>query len=370
MPSGVGARVRAVRAVTATAVVAACLAILAAPAHAQAAPSLTIQKVAIGGSTTATFEVVGPGIDGTATLTADAIEGGQPAEAGPPLSGLEIGGNYLITEVEPQEGISAFELTSIECSDGTEVTGGARSVLVQITDENPNITCTFTNEVTRSAILAIKNVVGNTSSWTRPAQFHITCPEFGLDIDIEPPVGPGGPGTYTIGQGSIPPGTCTISETDTGSDAPVIVSMFVTDHGTLVAAGGSSVTFTSVAGGDLVLTVTNQFPPIGQGEPTQPRERPEQGGGTQATTTTTVAGSTTTTTTIATTTTATTTTTVPGGATTTSSGGGQAPTSAPATGPSELPTTGDASGALVVAALVAMLGGLTLVARTRRLVDD
>ena len=74
--------------------------------------------------------------------------------------------------------------------------------------------------MTRAAIQGIKLVTGDTSSWIRPAQFHITCsgPDFELDIDIEPPVGPGGPGTYIIGQGSIPPGTCTISETDTGSD--------------------------------------------------------------------------------------------------------------------------------------------------------
>ncbi len=151
--------------------------------------------------------------------------------------------------------------------------------IVQVTVDDELITCTFTNELTRATILGLKIVTGNTLSWTRPAQFHITCPEFQLDIDIEPPVGPGGPGTYTIGQGSLPPATCTISETDTGSDAPVIVSSFVTNHGILIAAGSNAVTFTSAAGDDLVVTFSNQFPPIGAGEPTQPRERPEHGVG-------------------------------------------------------------------------------------------
>ena len=72
-------------------------------------------------------------------------------------------------------------------------------------------------------------------------------------------MGPGGPGTYVIGQGTIPPATCTISETDTGSDGFVQVSMIVIDDGILVATGTTSVTFTSVAGGDLVIRVTNAF---------------------------------------------------------------------------------------------------------------
>ncbi len=90
---------------------------------------------------------------------------------------------------------------------------------------------------TRAAILGQKIVTGDTSTWTRPAQFHITCPALQLDIDIEPPVGPGGPGTYIIGQGSIPPATCTISEIDTGTDSTVQVSMVMTNHGVPIASG-------------------------------------------------------------------------------------------------------------------------------------
>jgi LPXTG-motif cell wall-anchored protein len=344
--------------------------ILAPPAHAQAAPTLTIQKVAIGASTTATFQVTGP--TGTATLTADAVDGGPPAVAGPPLTSLLPGASYLVEEIEPQEGLSLFD-TTFECTtlDGTVVQSGqGHQVIVQLTED---ITCTFTNTVTRAGILGLKVVTGDTSTWTRPAQFHITCPELQLDIDIEPAVGPGGPGTYTIGQGSIPPATCTISETDTGSDAPVIVSSFVTNHGTLIAAGGNAVTFTSAAGDDLVVQFSNQFPPIGSGVPTQPRERPEQGTGGTTTTTTIAGGSTTTTTTTTATTTTVpgggTTTTVLGGATTTSSGGGQAPTSTPTTAPQELPTTGDSAGTLIAAALGIMVVGLTLMARTRRFLD-
>ena len=70
----------------------------------------------------------------------------------------------------------------------------------------------------------------------------------------------------------------------------MIVASFVTNHGILIAAGANAVTFTSAAGDELVVTFSNQFPPIGAGEPTQPRERPEQGSG--ATTTTATGGST------------------------------------------------------------------------------
>jgi len=367
MPSGVGARARAIRAVVATVVVAAGLAVLATPAHAQAAPGgqiIIVKQIEGGGDVTAFFTVLGdPDV-----LTAQATTvGGQPAIATPPMTDLPFG-SYVVRE-DGTDG--PFQLTSIECDDpDADVDLQGQQAIISLTDEAPVVTCTFTNTLAGAAILGQKIVTGDTSSWTRPAQFHITCPELQLDIPIEPPIGPGGPGTYTIGQGFIPPATCTITETDTGSDAPVIVSSFVTNHGSLIAVGGNAVTFTAGVGDDLVLTVNNQFPPIGQGEPTRPRERPEQGSG--GTTTTTVAGGTTTTTTA--TTTAATTTTVPGGATTTSSGGGQAPTSAPttapATAPAELPTTGDSAGTLIAAALAVMVFGLALVARTRRLSGD
>ena len=154
----------------------------------------------------------------------------------------------------------------------------------------------------------------------------------------------------------------------------MIVASFVTNHGILIAAGANAVTFTSAAGDELVVTFSNQFPPIGAGEPTQPRERPEQGSG--ATTTTATGGSTTTTTTVPG---GGTTTTVPGGGATTTPttapGGGatttaSAPaTAAPTTAPQELPTTGDSAGTLIAAALGIMVLGLTLIARTRRFLD-
>ncbi len=217
---------------------------------------------------------------------------------------------------------------------------------VQVDVADTVIACTFTNTVTRAAILGLKIVTGDTSSWTRPAQFHITCPALQLDIDIEPPVGPGGPGTYIIGQGSIPPATCTISEIDTGSDNTVQVSMVVANHGVPIASGATAVTFTSHAGDDLVLTVRNTF--FGLVRP----ELPEQ-----ATTTTTVAGGSTTTTTVASTTTTVvvvqTLPVIPETPPTTA-----APSSAPTTAPS-LPTTGSPTWGLLV-------GGAPRDARRRR----
>jgi LPXTG-motif cell wall-anchored protein len=356
-------------------VVAAGLAVLATPAHAQAAPTggIAIDKIEVGGTAPASFTVTGIDVQFNATVVANVVAENTPTPALPALPPLE-NGTYQIQEIAPidQNGQSAWDLTSIVCDGGNQQDVGFG--IVQVTVDDELITCTFTDELTRATILGLKLVTGNTSTWTRPAQFHITCPEFQLDIDIEPPVGPGGPGTYTIGQGSLPPATCTITETDTGSDAPVIVASFVTNHGILIAAGANAVTFTSAAGDELVVTFSNQFPPIGAGEPTQPRERPEQGSG--ATTTTATGGSTTTTTTVPG---GGTTTTVPGGGATTTPtttpGGGatttaSAPaTAAPTTAPQELPTTGDSAGTLIAAALGIMVLGLTLIARTRRFLD-
>ena len=130
--------------------------------------------------------------------------------------------------------------------------------------------------------------------------------------------------------------------------------MVVANHGVQIASGTTAVTFTSHAGDDLVLTVRNNFPTV-----VRP-ELPEQA-------TTTVAGGSTTTTTVASTTTTVvvvqTLPVIPETPPTTA-----APSSAPTTAPS-LPTTGSPTGGLVVGALLAMLAGVALVARTRRFVD-
>ncbi len=354
MPSGVGAPLRAARIVIAASLAAASIAILATPAHAQAAPptgGIVINKIEIGDTAPATFEVTGPGIAGTATLLANVVAENTPTPALPALPPLTPG-TYTITETAPvdENGQSVWELTSVVC-DGEDMPVQGNSVQVVVADAV--IPCTFTDTVTRSEILGLKVVSGDTSTWIRPAIIHISCPAFQLEQDI--PVGPGGPGTYTLGQGSIPPATCTLSEPDTGSNGFVQVSMIVTDHGIPVATGTTSVTFTSVAGGDLVIRVTNAF---------ALPERPEQ----PVPTSTTVAGGSTTTTTIASTTTTTTATTVPSGGSTTTPGGGQ-PTSAPTSTPSELPTTGGSPGPLIAAALAVMILGLALVARTRRFAD-
>jgi hypothetical protein len=354
MPSGVGAPRRAARAFAAITLGVAGLAILAVPAEAQQEPTggIEIVKVEIGGVAPATFEVTGPGLTVPAILQADVVAQNTPTPALPALPPLTPG-TYVITETAPVDpsGQSVWELTSVDCG-GVPFTRNENSIQIDVVDEM--ITCTFTDEVTRAAILGLKLVTGDTSSWVRPAQFHITCsgPDFELDIDIEPPVGPGGPGTYVIGQGSIPPGTCTISEIDTGSDGSVFVTMVMTNRGVPIAFGNTSLTFTSHAGDDLVLSVTNVF---SRGpRPDQPS--PDPGA------TTTIAGGSTTTTTAATTTTATT---VPDGGATTTSGG--APTSsAPTTTAPQLPVTGSLAGGLIVFALVAMIGGFFLVARTRR----
>jgi hypothetical protein len=320
---------------------------------------INIDKVEIGGITPATFEVTGPGIVGTAALTANVLAQNTPTPALPALPPLTPG-VYVITETAPadENGQSVWELTNIDCG-GTGFVRNGNSIELTVTDAV--ITCTFTDEVTRAEIQGIKTVVGDTSSWVRPAQFHITCPDIQLDIDIEPPVGPGGPGTYIIGQGSIPPATCTISEIDTGSDGSVFVTMTMTNHGVPIAFGSTSLTFTSHAGDDLVLSVTNVF----SRAPTP--DEPGQDPGT----TTTIAGGSTTTTTA--TTTATTVpgggaTTVPGGGATTT-GGGAPTSSAPTTTAPQLPVTGSLAGGLIVFALVAMIGGFFLVARTRRPVE-
>jgi len=337
MPAGVGARVRAARIVLATVLAIGGLLVFTAPAHAQAAPGgLSILKLANGGNTTASFEVTGPGIDGTATLTVNAVDG-VPTLAGPPLTNLALG-PYTITEVQPADG-SAFQFEQALCNNGTSFT--TRTIQVTLTLVNPVLTCTFVNTLVGASTQGVKVVTGDTSTWVRPALLHFSCPANQIDVDL-PPIGPGPPGTYPLGTGAIPPGTCTLTETDTGSDGPVTVSMVVSNHGVPFAFGQRSVTFTAELGDDLAATVTNQFPPIPRPEP------PEQA---TTSTTTTIAGSATT---------------IPGGGGETTTTGAP-PTTAAATTVAPLPTTGSPTGGLIVAALVAMLVGLTLVARTRKL---
>jgi LPXTG-motif cell wall-anchored protein len=360
MPSGVGARVRAVRVAFGAAFAVASLFVLAAPARAQAAPggSLTIVKQVDQGAVTAFFTVTGD---------PDVFNPSVSASAGAPGS-TTLTDLPLISYIVHEDGTDGpFHLADITCTDpDADIDVQGQQAIITLTVEAPDVTCTFTNTLAGATILGQKIVTGDTSSWVRPAQFHITCPALQLDNDIEPPVGPGGPGTYIIGQGAIPPATCTISETDTGSDGPVSVTMVMSNHGVPIVISGSSLTFTSHVGDDLVLTVHNQFPEIAR--PEVP-EIPGQGG-----TTTTVGGSTTTsaTTTIATTTTTTATTTattVPNGGASTSTPSGGSPTAAPTTAPTELPTTGSPTGGLIVGGLLALLAGLALVARTRRFVD-
>ena len=354
MPSGVGApRRRAARAIAGITLIVSGLAALTVPAGAQAAPTGTInivKQVEGGADVTAFFTVIGdPDVFNVQATTV----GGQGAA--PPIAGLPLG-SYVVRE-DGTDG--PFQLTSIECDDpDADIDVQGQQAIITLTAQAPNVTCTFTNTLAGAAILAQKVVSGNTTSWITPARFHISCPELQLELDIEPPVGPGGPGTYTIGQGFIPPATCTISEIDTGSDAPVFVTMQMTNHGVPIASGSTSLTFTANVGDDLVLRVTNLFL---ADVPGQPGQDPPGA-------TTTIAGGSTTTTTAATTTTATTvpggaTTTVPGGGATTVPGGGGTTvpsgggTTVPGSGaqtttPGELPATGRASRGLVVFALV------------------
>ncbi len=169
MPSGVGAPLRAARIVIAASLAAASIAILATPAHAQAAPptgGIVINKIEIGGTAPATFEVTGPGITGTATLLANVVAENTPTPALPALP-LLIPGTYTITETAPvdENGQSVWELTSVVC-DGEEIPVQGNSVQVVVADAV--ISCTFTDTVTRSEILGLKVVSGDTSTWTRP----------------------------------------------------------------------------------------------------------------------------------------------------------------------------------------------------------
>ena len=352
MPSGVGARVRAARIVLgATLLAIGGLVVFTTPAHAQAAPpgGLSILKLANGGNTTASFEVSGPGIVGTTTLTANAVDG-VPTLAGTPLTNLALG-TYTITEVQPDQS-SAFQFTQALCSNATSFT--TRTIQVTLTIVNPVLTCTFVNTVTKATISGTKEAAGDTSAWTRPVLLHLSCPSLALEVDLGP-VGPGGPGNYPIpfGFSVLQPSTCTLTETDTGGNS-ASVSMEVRNHGVVIATGTTSVTFSAGAGDDLVVHVRNVFANSSGGGTTPPASTP-----TTAATTTTAS----TATTASTTTAVVTTTASPGG------GGATTTVAAASSTPSDLPTTGSPAGGLLVAALVAMLAGLALVARTRRFVE-
>ena len=203
MPSGVGARARAIRVAFGAAFAVASLVVLAAPARAQAAPggSLTIVKQVDQGTVTAFFTVTGD---------PDVFNPSVSASAGAPGS-TTLTDLPLISYIVHEDGTDGpFQLTDITCTDpDADIDVQGQQAIITLTDEAPDVTCTFTNTLAGAAILGQKIVTGDTSSWVRPAQFHIKC-DFGeggaIDNDIDPPIGPGGPGTYTIGQGGIPPG--------------------------------------------------------------------------------------------------------------------------------------------------------------------
>ena len=108
----------------------------------------------------------------------------------------------------------------------------------------------------------------------RPAQFHITCPELQLDNDIEPPMGPGGPGTYIIGQGAHPAGNVH-DQRDRHGQRRARLGVDGDDeprHPDRVRRAPRSRSRSHV-GDDLVLTVTNAFPPIDRPFPELPNRR-------------------------------------------------------------------------------------------------
>lgn len=218
-----------------------------------------------------------------------------------------------------------------------------------------------------SGVQGAKTVTGNTSGWTRDIVINLSCPAADVDRDFHVP--PGLPGNYQLGVTTVAtPSSCTVEETDRGTDGPVTTSTIVVRSGSLIASGETSADFTVGAGDQVAFVVTNDF---GTTPGVPPPERPPS----TATTPTTApsGGSTTTSTVPATTTTVPATTTAPPTASTSPAVPDTLPATPPPTAATTtvpgLPTTGRDTEPLLVAALVAMIAGLTLVARTRRFLD-
>jgi hypothetical protein len=203
-----------------------------------------------------------------------------------------------------------------------------------------------------------KIVTGDTAGWTRDIVINLSCPAAGVDRDFHVP--PDLPGNYQLGVTDLAtPSSCTVEETDRGTDGLVSTTTIVVRSGVAIASGETSADFVVGVGDHVGFIVTNDF---GFTPGIAPPEQP-------ATTATTAPSGGSTTTTVASTTT-----TAPPVVPTLPAVPETPPSTAPPTTAATttvpgLPTTGRDTEPLVVAALVAMIAGLTLVARARRFVD-
>ena len=186
----------------------------------------------------------------SATAAANVVARTRDARAAPALPPVHSG-TYTIHETAPadENGQSVSELTSVVC-DGQDIAGAGQQRAVVVTDE-ASITCTFTDtrHARRDPRAEDRHRRHEHVDAAGAVPHHLPS-HSGSTSTSSRRSGPGGPGTYTIGQGSIPPATCTISEIDTGSDGTVEVSMIDdeprrADH----RIGTTSLTFTSHVGG-------------------------------------------------------------------------------------------------------------------------
>ena len=156
----------------------------------------------------------------------------------PPLHRLATD---VITETAPADanGHRCREL------DGHRLVGGARvhtatEAASSLTVADEVIACTFTDRVTRRGDRSDEVVTGNTSSWIRPARFRIDVPRRASSTSTSSHRWAGARRAPHHRQGSIAAGHVHDRARSTpAATRSVFVTMAVTNHGLLIASGGT-----------------------------------------------------------------------------------------------------------------------------------
>ena len=237
MPIGVGARARAIRAVVAMGVVAAGLAVLATPAQAQVPPAggqiNIVKQVEGGGDVTAFFTVFGdPDIFNRQATTV-----GGPARRRAAASRSAV---RLVRGSRGRHRRSVSELTSIECDDpDADIDLQGQQAIISLTPQAPSSRARSRTRSPARPFSARRSSRATRARGRDPRSSTSLAPSSSSTSTSSRRSAPAARAPTRSGRASSPRRHARSARPTPGSDAPVIVSSFVTNHGILIAAGGN-----------------------------------------------------------------------------------------------------------------------------------
>ncbi len=179
--------------------------------------SITIRKVTEGGTTTADFnitELTPDDADPLPTLNQSATTvtpGVAVTATGDPSTGLRLGSYQIYeTDLAATNG-GTWQLTGLDCGEIIDGSG----VEITLTEENPNVTCTFTNTFVPDGSLTLTKIVdGDTGARNGPVVIAGRCAD-GQTFSLTAPAGESGPWSTTL-TGFSEPTTCIVVERESG----------------------------------------------------------------------------------------------------------------------------------------------------------